>query len=152
MNEQLQSKLSSLLERDHAEIGRIWTQRLSKEAFVACMSLSHRVISPVDALLRDVRRGMEGHAPVGLLTSIEDEQVYTSQQLGLCRAAEVFQVGEAVVRHWVSRHLDAADAEKYQAFEMINRVFHKLIRLYTLHYCSQCHARLDPKKLTEATP
>ena len=146
MTEQLQRKVSSLLERDQAEIGRIWTQRLGKETFVACMSLSHRVVSPVEALLRDVHRGVNGRAPVGLLTSAEDERVYTGQQLGLYRAAEVFHVGEAVVRHWVSRNLDADNAEKYEVFELINSVFHKLIRLYTLHYCSECHARLDPQK------
>jgi hypothetical protein len=127
---------------------------LSEDTVLASLNLAEAPREPLNLLLRDVVRIIEGKLPAQLPASQSLCRLgpMSEWKLTLCQGIEVFLVGESVVRRWVHAHLDAAPDEWFNAFEQLNRAFHQLIRYYVLRYCDSCVPAVpaEPQRPTRA--
>ena len=140
----MNEKLINLLEDQQKAIARAWHERLAEPAELAAHKLEPGRRQPVESLLGEVIQLLRGESldlaqpRVNLL--YEELGPLAEWRINLCQGIEVLLTGEVVVRGWVRCYLDADDSEMVELVEEINRVFHQLIRVYSLQYCDQCDA------------
>ena len=136
----IKKQLIDLLRCDEEQLCAGWIRRLSEDTVLASLNLSEAPREPLNLLLRDVVRIIEGKLPAQPPASQSVCRLgpMSEWKLTLCQGIEVFLVGESVVRRWVHARLDAAPEEWFDAYEQLNRAFHQLIRYYVLRYCDSC--------------
>lgn len=136
----IKKQLIDLLRCDEEQLCAGWIRRLSEDTVLASLNLSEAPREPLNLLLRDVVRVIEGKLPAQppATQSVCRLGPMSEWKLTLCQGIEVFLVGESVVRRWVHARLDAAPEEWFDAYEQLNRAFHQLIRYYVLRYCDSC--------------
>lgn len=136
----IKKQLIELLTRDEEQLCAGWMQRLSEDAVLASINLAEAPREPLNLLLRDVVRIIEGKLPAQppACQSLCRLGPMGAWSLTLCQGIEVFLVGESVVRRWVHIRLNAAPEEWFDVFEQVNRAFHQIVRYYVLRYCDSC--------------
>lgn len=136
----IKKQLIELLSRDEEQLCAGWMRRLSEDAVLASINLVEAPREPLNLLLRDVVRIIEGKLPAQPPASQSLCRLgpMSAWKLTLCQGIEVFLVGESVVRRWVHSHLEAAPEEWFDVFEQLNRAFHQIVRYYVLRYCDSC--------------
>ncbi len=139
----MKEQLIRLLQRDEDGIADAWTERLSETARLAGQRLGGHALTPVRLMMHDLVRVLEGKS-VQLTEGLSQARTLSldgapSWQVNLCYAVEVLLTGEVVIRNWAYVNLDLTDRQQVEAFELINRGFHELLRSYTLQYCQACH-------------
>lgn len=148
----IKKQLIELLSRDEEQLCAGWMRRLSEDAVLAGINLAEAPREPLNLLLRDVVRIIDGKLPAQppASQSICRLGPMGVWKLTLCQGIEVFLVGEGVVLRWVHLHLGAAPEEWYEVFDQLNRAFHQLVRYYVLRYCDSCVPVVVPKAATAA--
>ena len=136
----IKKQLIDLLRCDEEQLCAGWIRRLSEDTVLASLNIAEAPREPLNLLLRDVVRIIEGKLPAQPPASQSVCRLgpMSEWKLTLCQGIEVFLVGESVVRRWVHARLDAAPEEWFDAYEQLNRAFHQLIRYYVLRYCDSC--------------
>lgn len=121
-----------------------WKQRLSDPAALAANKLQPGQLLPLRGLFEEAVQLLRQQPLTMAAPTVEVLRKklgpLAEWRINLCQAVEVLLTGEVVLRCWTRTHLDASDAELLEVAEQINRVFHQLLRVYTLRYCDQCHA------------
>ena len=152
----IKKQLIELLSRDEEQLCAGWMRRLSEDTVLAGINLAEVPREPLNLLLRDVVRIIEGKLPAQppasqSLCRLGPMSVW---KLTLCQGIEVFLVGESVVRRWVHSHLEAAPEEWFDVYEQLNRAFHQIVRYYVLRYCDSCvpNLKVEPQIPARAVP
>lgn len=136
--------LIRFLETNRDAICADWQARLSDPAAFAAARLRPGEPLPLRGLFDDVLHALrqQPHDTPAPTVDVLRQKLgpLAGWRISLCQAVEVLLTGEVVLRAWTRTRWDAGDGELLEVAELINRVFHQLLRVYTLRYCDQCHA------------
>lgn len=152
--ETAKEQLIALMGNAEDEIYHLWLQRLRRSVFCGDATDAAQSSDHIREILCDLRRVLDGKLPVATdlpgMACPHADALCAASRGGLFQGIETVLLGEVVVRDWMRRRLDVNNSEFLKLFESVNRATHKLIRYYSLRYCTACRANLHAAAQAQA--